>query len=129
MHIGDFVIHKRLKACEPWLKALLTKLLPAVTCDLVSLPVWLYSKGRSCSGMVHAQCLPPGRQTEGMDSDAGRFIFCRLVDDIHNRIKRGSGGFDRHQSISNPLASRAGFQAIEKPFGSKLAALPKILFG
>ena len=29
------------------------------SCDLVSIPVWLHSKGRSCPGVVHAQRLPP----------------------------------------------------------------------
>ncbi|MDD5319683.1 MAG: hypothetical protein PHD43_03525 [Methylococcales bacterium] len=32
------------------------------TSDLVSTPVWLHSKGRSCSGMVHAQSLPSRRR-------------------------------------------------------------------
>ena len=110
------------------------------TSDLVSIPVWLHSKGRSCSGIVHAYRLPPeaaeaarrrcrqdgNRQPEWTNSGAGYFIFGRLGYGIHNGIRRRSGGFDHYQFVSNPLASRAGFHAFEKPVGSGLAALPKL---
>ena len=48
-------------ACEPLpeLRLNITDYLRKATSDLVSIPVWLHSKGRSCSGIVHAQRLPP----------------------------------------------------------------------
>lgn len=48
-------------ACEPLseLRLNIADYLRKASSDLVSIPVWLHSKGRSCSGVVHAQCLPP----------------------------------------------------------------------
>lgn len=48
-------------ACEalPELRLNIADYLRKATSDLVSIPVWLYSKGRSCSGIVHAQRLAP----------------------------------------------------------------------
>lgn len=48
-------------ACEPLpeLRLNIADYLRKATSDLVSIPIWLHSKGRSCSGMVHAQRLPP----------------------------------------------------------------------
>jgi len=47
--ITDTAIHKRLKACEPWLKALLTKMLPSVTSASTSLR-FLVVDGSSLQG-------------------------------------------------------------------------------
>ena len=47
--ITDTAIHKRLKACEPWLKALLTKMLPSVTSASTSLRL-LVVDGSSLQG-------------------------------------------------------------------------------
>ena len=47
--ITDTAIHKRLKACEPWLKALLTKMLPSVTSTSTSLRL-LVVDGSSLQG-------------------------------------------------------------------------------
>jgi len=48
-------------ACGPLpeLRLNIADYLRKATSDLVSLPVWLHSKGRSCSGIVHAYRLPP----------------------------------------------------------------------
>lgn len=48
-------------ACEPLpeLRLNIADYLRKATSDLVSIPVWLHSKGRCCSGIVHAQRLPP----------------------------------------------------------------------
>ena len=48
-------------ACEPLPELRLNSAdyLRKATSDLVSIPVWLHSKGRCCSGIVHAQRLPP----------------------------------------------------------------------
>lgn len=43
----------------PELRLNIADYLRKMSSDLVSIPVWLHSKGRRCSGMVHAQCLPP----------------------------------------------------------------------
>jgi len=47
--ITDTAIHKRLKACEPWLKALLTKMLPSVPSASTSLRL-LVVDGSSLQG-------------------------------------------------------------------------------
>ena len=47
--ITDTAIHKRLKACEPWLKVLLTKMLPSVTSASTSLR-FLVVDGSSLQG-------------------------------------------------------------------------------
>ena len=48
-------------SCEPLpeLRLNIADTLQKAAGDLVSIPVWLYSKGRSCLGRVHAQRLPP----------------------------------------------------------------------
>lgn len=48
-------------SCEPLpeLRLNIADTLQKATGDLVSIPVWLHSKGCSCLGMVHAQRLPP----------------------------------------------------------------------
>lgn len=43
----------------PELRLNIADYLQKATSDLASIPVWLHSKGRSCSGMIHAQRLPP----------------------------------------------------------------------
>lgn len=50
-------------ACEPLPEQRLKIAghLRKATGDLISIPVWLHSKGRSCPGIVHAQRLPPER--------------------------------------------------------------------
>lgn len=109
-------------ACEPLpeLRLNIADYLRKATNDIVSIPVWLFSKGRSCLGMIHAQRLPPeaaaeaaplsaGRQPERTDPSTGYFIFSRLAHSLHYRTGRGYGGFDRRRIVSNSLASRAGF--------------------
>lgn len=56
-----YLRHVASLACEslPELRLNIADYLRKMNSDLVSIPVWLFSKGRSCSGMVHAQCLPP----------------------------------------------------------------------
>ena len=46
----DLLPEHRLKVADHLRKA---------TGDIVSIPVWLHSKGRSCQGIIHAQRLPP----------------------------------------------------------------------
>jgi Transposase DDE domain len=48
-------------ACEPQPEHRLNCAdhLRKATGDIVSIPVWLHSKGRSCPGIIHAQRLPP----------------------------------------------------------------------
>ncbi len=47
--------------CEPLpeLRLNIADTLRKATHDLISIPVWLHSKGRCCPGIVHAQRLPP----------------------------------------------------------------------
>jgi hypothetical protein len=82
-----YLRHAGQLSCEPLpeLRLNIADTLQKATTDLVSIPVWLHSQGRSCLGMVHAQRLPPeateaaplsaGRQTERTDASAEYFIF------------------------------------------------------
>lgn len=48
-------------SCQPLpeLRLNIADSLRQATHDLISIPVWLHSKGRSCPGIIHAQRLPP----------------------------------------------------------------------
>lgn len=56
-----YLRHAGQLACAPMpeFRLNIADYLQKATSDLVSIPVWLHSKGRSCLGMVHAQRLPP----------------------------------------------------------------------
>jgi hypothetical protein len=61
-------------ACEPLpeLRLNIADHLRKTAGDLVSIPVWLHSKGRSCSGLVRAQRLPPEAARRRCRQDGNR---------------------------------------------------------